>query len=162
MVFERGNRTDIGHKEGLACELVLANGRTLVGFAVGLAGKSLSDLLNGVGGFIEFEGLDRNRSFIAKNAVESVRLLDVAKVEPLHRRVRAGEAFDPLAVLGLEAGADREAIRRAYHALARAYHPDRLQGLGLPSEILEYATAMAKRINAAYSMLSGGGRIDAA
>ena len=37
--------------------------------------------------------------------------------------------------------------------LAKAYHPDRMQAIELPAEIVDYATAMAKRINAAYSAL---------
>ena len=112
--------------------------------------------LNAAGGFAEFESLDRRRAFVAKQTIRSASPGALSKVEVLSSRIREGVTFDPHVVLGVPKSADREAIRRAYHALAKAYHPDRLLGIDLPPEIIDYATAMAKRINAAYSALTGG------
>jgi hypothetical protein len=51
---------------------------------------------------------------------------------------------DPHAVLGLEPGASPEAVRRAYRALAKRFHPDRAG---------EAAGEMMISINAAYDLL---------
>jgi hypothetical protein len=55
--------------------------------------------------------------------------------------------------LGLEPGAPREHISRAYKALAMTWHPDRH---GDSAEIRERAEQRMKRINAAYARLNSG------
>jgi hypothetical protein len=58
---------------------------------------------------------------------------------------------DPYAVLGLERGASREEIRKAYRDLAVKYHPDRVQHLGEEFRVL--AEKRFKEIRRAYSEL---------
>jgi len=53
-------------------------------------------------------------------------------------------ALDPYAVLGVDLGADRAAIRAAYRRLARAHHPDVDGG----------SDAAMARLNEAWAMLS--------
>ena len=153
-MFER-TKIDNHAKSPVPCELVLDDGRELIGHLLVVAPRGLIEELNAPGGFAEFETIDRARAFLAKSTIRSARSAAVAKMERLDHRVREGVPFDPHAVLGVPRTADREAIRRAYHTLAKAYHPDRLQAIELPQEIVDYATAMAKRINAAYSALTG-------
>ena len=45
-------------------------------------------------------------------------------------------------------------IREAYFALAKVYHPDRYATAELPTEVIEYLFAMARRINAAHAALN--------
>jgi DnaJ-domain-containing protein 1 len=154
-MFER-NRIDQAHREGLPVEMKLDDGSVLCGHLLALTQRALGDELNSGGSFVEFETADRQRVFIAKSSIRSIRSNAVPKADALDRRLRQSEGFDPFAILGLPKGADREAVRQAYHRLAKAYHPDRLQAAGLPAEMHEYAVAMTKRINAAYSVLQGG------
>ena len=151
-MFER-TKIDNTSKSPVACELVLDDGRELLGHLLVANLRGIVEELNAPGGFIEFELVDRQRTILTKNSIRSARSAAVAKVESLDRRVRDGVPFDPYVVLGVDRTADRETIKRAYHVLAKAYHPDRMQAIELPVEIVDYATAMAKRINAAYSAL---------
>lgn len=57
--------------------------------------------------------------------------------------------LDPYAVLGVPPGSSAKAIRKAYHALARAAHPDLVGDGGL---------AMMQRLNAAWAILRDPGR----
>ena len=52
------------------------------------------------------------------------------------------------AVLGLEPGADMEAIKKAYRKLSMTYHPDKVSHLG--DEFRKVAEGKMKEINAAY------------
>jgi DnaJ-domain-containing protein 1 len=113
----------------------------------------MGEVLNGPGGFIEFEPYGGERSFIAKAQIASVRLLGVPRVPNLNARLRDLDGFDPFAVLGLSPGASRDEIRQAYVAVAKRYHPDRYASAELPTEVIEYLFAMARRINAAYEAL---------
>lgn len=61
---------------------------------------------------------------------------------------RSAQAF---ALLGLEAGATKTEIRKAYRRLAQVHHPDRFSSLG--EEAVAAATATFQRINEAYEYL---------
>ena len=69
-----------------------------------------------------------------------------------HRQRQATEArvndAQYYAVLGLEPGADMEAIKRSYRQLSMKYHPDKVSHLG--EEFQEVAEEKMKEINAAY------------
>jgi len=58
-----------------------------------------------------------------------------------------------LATLGLERGADKAEIRKAWRKLASKYHPDKLVSQNLPPQELEKAEDMMQTINAAYDWL---------
>lgn len=53
---------------------------------------------------------------------------------------------DPYKVLGVSPKADDDEIRRAYHELARKYHPDRYTN----SDLADLASEKMKEVNAAY------------
>ena len=59
------------------------------------------------------------------------------------------QGLDPYGVLGVAPGSSRAVIRKAYHALARAAHPDLVGDGGL---------AMMQRLNAAWFILRDPGR----
>jgi hypothetical protein len=153
-MFERGNRADYRANQPVSCEIVLDDGRKLAGNIVQSSVKGLGETLNAAGDFVEFESFERERLFLSKRMIRSIKPTVIPKQKNFTSELRNSDQFDPYAVLGLEPSASRDQVREAYHALAKAYHPDRLQGMGLPLEVIEYATAMAKRINAAYSALS--------
>lgn len=149
--FDRGDGRD---KITLAVELMMDDGRTLTGNIVAPAARGLIDVLNASGGFVEFETAGGERAYLAKGSIRSARPRTPVRTDQMERRLKSVEASDPFQVLGVGRGSSAEAIREAYLRLAKAYHPDRLQGLDIPREMLEYGSSMAKRINAAYAAVT--------
>ena len=72
------------------------------------------------------------------------------------RAAWAPQAPDPWAVLGLDPGADADAVRARWRALVRETHPDRMIARGLPEEAVKLATARLARVNAAYEAIVTG------
>lgn len=62
---------------------------------------------------------------------------------------------DPWSILGVAPGADRDTLKRAYHALVRQYHPDRHLAEGMPTEFIRVAEARMATINSAYAVVAG-------
>jgi len=152
-MFER-NQIDTHYEKGtISAKITLDDGRRLTGRFVIPINKSIFDILNGNGGFIEFEPFNGEAELIAKRALRSVKLLSVPRGENLQRRLRSLDGFDPHRILGVARGAARDDIRQAYLQLARTYHPDRYSSAQLPEEISNYLSIMARRINAAYEAL---------
>ena len=60
---------------------------------------------------------------------------------------------DHYRILGVAPSSDQEAIRRAYRALAKRYHPD-----AVPADHREWAREQMARINDAYQVLGDPGR----
>ena len=54
-------------------------------------------------------------------------------------------------ILGLSKNANFEEVSNQYRKLVKQYHPDRLQGMGLPKEFIELANQKLSAINKAYS-----------
>jgi DnaJ like chaperone protein len=73
----------------------------------------------------------------------------------IRRRHLAPATDDPWAVLNIEPGADAAAIKAAYHALVKRYHPDRALAEGVPAEFIRVAETRMAEINAAYDRLTG-------
>jgi hypothetical protein len=153
-MFDR-SRTDAAPElTGIPVEAVLSDGVPLRGKLLVPNTKSMADNLNGPGAFLEFEPYGGERTFIAKGQIKSIKLLGVPKLPNLNARIRDLDGFDPHAVLGVQRGASRDEVRQAYLALAKSYHPDRYATAELPSEVIEYLFAMARRINIANDALN--------
>ncbi len=60
---------------------------------------------------------------------------------------------DDLQLLGLNAGATDDEIKRAYRQKVKELHPDRLHAQGLPESMIQQATERMAAINAAYERL---------
>ena len=117
--------------------------------------SKLNDAVNNADTFLDVIDQNGRQAFLAKHAIRRVDLIDVPKIDQLKLQRRGSDRnnFDPYAVLGVERGANAEAIRQAYHAMARKYHPDRFAALDLPKEMTEYAAAMLVRINLAHEQI---------
>ena len=74
---------------------------------------------------------------------------------PRHQSIRHQNARQPnyYRILGVSLAAGQQEIRRAYRALAKDYHPDRV-----PEERREWARTQMARINAAYEVLGNPAR----
>lgn len=152
-MFERGRVDKVADLTAMPVEAAFADGTVVRGKLLIPTSKSMADVLNGGGAFLEFEPYGGERSYIAKAQIASIKMLGVPRLPNLNARLRDYDGFDPFAVLGVKPGATREEIRHAYFALAKAYHPDRYATAELPSEVIEYLFAMARRINAAHAAL---------
>lgn len=152
-MFDRSRNERGADTSAIPVEIAFADGTAAKGKLLMPFGKTVADVLNGSGSFIEFEPYGGERSFIAKTYLASIRLVGVPKAADLESRILDVDGFDPHRVLGLKAGAGRDDIRSAYFALAKTYHPDRYATAELPAEVRDYLAAMARRINAAHAAL---------
>jgi hypothetical protein len=159
-MFDRGSRE---RTEGpVTVQIVLEGGEELQGKLLVPPGRVLSDVLNSTAPFIEFEPTEGDRMFIAKSALQSVQPSNVPAKPDLWAGSAEPGSFDPLAVLGLKAGATREEARDAYVRMAKIYHPDRYAAVELPREVRDYLAAMVRRVNAAHQALENAQRKQAA
>lgn len=117
------------------------------------AHRTLADVLNSPSAFLEFEPYGGDSAFVAKSRILEVKPLGVPKGINLRARLAGNEPLNPYAILGVAQNATPEEIRKAYVALAKAYHPDRYANAELPPEVLEYLFTMVRRINAAHAAL---------
>ena len=153
-MFERSKIENAPDLTAMPVEAVFADGTTARGKLLVPTTKTMGDVLNGPGAFLEFEPYGGERSYIAKAQLASIKMLGVPKLPNLNARLRDLDGFDPFAVLGVAPGATRDDIRQAYFAQAKVYHPDRYATAELPTEVIEYLFAMARRINAAHAALN--------
>ena len=133
--------------------VTLATGVQMRGNVFHSKQKTLHEELNKGEQFIEFEPMEGQKMFLARTAIAAVKEYNIPRNDQMNRRVAALDQFDAYEVLGLKKGADAGQIRNAYVALAKMYHPDRFIRSELPAEVGEYLSAVATRINLAYSEL---------
>ena len=96
---------------------------------------------------------------------EKVMLSEIAKVfqissnefESLNNIFEAKISKDNISInrnykiLGLSESASLEQVSNQYRKLIKEYHPDKLQGMGLPKEFIELANQKLSAINKAYT-----------
>jgi len=117
--------------------------------------SKLNEALNNGDSFLDVVDSEGKQYFAAKSSIARVELLEVPKASQtnLFRQASGNSGFDPYQVLGVARGADAETIRQAYHAMIRAYQPDRFAGIDLPKEMKDYAAAMIVRLNLAFEQI---------
>lgn len=116
-------------------------------------GTTLDDRLNSDVAFLEFQPYGGEPTYIAKAEIRSVEPTNVPKPSNLNPKLN-NATNDPHEVLGVAREASASEVKRAFHKLAKLYHPDRYASAELPEEVSTYLSAMARRINAAYAALS--------
>ena len=151
--IETGSVPSGGTAVGVPVEITLADGGTLEGKVLLPQGRSIWDQLNGPLSFIETEPYVGERMYLAKAAIRGIKLVSVPGAGHLSGRLRELDGFDPHAVLGVKRDAAFEEIRAAYHRLAKTYHPDLYAAAGLPPEVRDYLSAVARRINVSFATL---------
>ena len=151
-MFER-NKIDNADHAGVPVELAMMDGETVKGRLLFSAGRSIFEVLNGPGAFLEFEPHGGERTFIAKASIGNVRMINVPRAPNLQQRLRDLDGFDPHAILGVASQASIDEVKTAWHKLAKVYHPDRYSTAELPEEVRDYLASMARRVNAAYAAL---------
>ena len=155
-MFERNrvdNASGNAHLTAVPAELTLTDGEVFSGHLLINSARAVSDVLNGEGVFLEFEPFGGARRFIAKSAIQSVRVIEAGTANALDQRRPLTGEFDPYAALGVKRDAEWDDIRQAYLRLAKDYHADRYASVELPTEIRDYLQQMSRRVNAAYTLL---------
>ncbi len=135
-------------------EVILADGSVMKGEFLQPRDKTLREIFNMPELFIDLDCMMNGPTVIAKSQIQTVRVNTPPKADQIERREKLLEKSDAWGVLGIQRGADRDAVRKAYIALAHLYHPDRYDNIELPREVAAYMNAMARRINAAYAELN--------
>lgn len=74
--------------------------------------------------------------------------------QPSHTTSSATSLESAYNALGIPIDADDAMVKKAYRKLVNQYHPDKIQGQGLPPEFINAATEYFKRIHAAYEFIS--------
>ena len=121
---------------------------------LGQGSATLEDLLDALWMIAAVDGFhEAELAFLGE--VATILGFDEAAQARIRRRHLAPAADDPWAVLGVEPGADAAALRAAYHALVKRYHPDRALAEGVPSEFIRESELRMADINAAYDRLTG-------
>ncbi len=121
------------------------------------AGDKLSTLLNGANLFIEMENEAGENVLVSKSFIWRVTADENA--QKTKRESAGGEKWrhhsqDPYILLGITSEATDEQVREAYHAMARAYHPDKLLGLDLPPILVEQGSSIFQKVTAAYKLIN--------
>ena len=154
-MFEKSRASNItGPVTQIPASVTLNTGERLSGTLSASGPGRLTEILNSQAPFVEFHCLDGTVLHFNKSAIISIAPLELPTADQLSRRNVDAAAFDPYNILGVTAMATPEQLRDAYVNMARVYHPDRYAAAGLPREVTDYIAAMAKRINAAWDILS--------
>ena len=82
----------------------------------------------------------------SNNEFESIRNIFESKVSKNNTMINKHYK-----ILGLQENANLEEVSNQYRKLVKEYHPDRLQGMGLPKEFIELANQKLTAINKAYN-----------
>lgn len=155
-MFERNKVDNVNHQTqqvAIAAEVRFDTGEVAAGQFYIHASRPFAEVLNGASPFVEFEVFGEARRWIAKSTLRDVKLTPVPKPATLLAQASDIESFEPHRVLGVDQNAEWAAVRAAYVALSKTYHPDRYASAELPSEVHDYLAAMARRINLAYTAL---------
>jgi hypothetical protein len=151
-MFDR-NRVENLEQGTTTVAMTLADGEEAVGKLTIPVGRPVFDFFNGPNAYIEFEPFDGEKRYLAKTSIRAVRPIQVPRPANLQQRLRDLDGFDPYGVLGVQRGATYDEVRAAFLGLAKIYHPDRYISAELPDEVVSYLEGMARRINAAWSVL---------
>lgn len=132
-------------KRKVRTTIKMADGATLEGHIFCTMHERFGDALNDDRPFMPFETIDGELMYLSKESVRSAIPRDGDAVE---------ESFtNPHQILGVEENASIEKIKEVYHKQVRNVHPDRLNGLDLPKEMVNLANDIMARLNAAYARL---------
>jgi len=154
-MFEKSRASNItAQVTHIPASITLTTGETLTGTLAAPGTGRLAEVLNSAAPFVEFQTLAGDIRHFNKSALVSITPLEMPRADQLSRRNADAAMFDPYTVLGVTSAATPEELHAAYVTMARTYHPDRYAANGLPREVIDYITAMAKRINAAWDILS--------
>jgi DnaJ like chaperone protein len=137
---------DLARKDVAGFDLYAARIRDMFG-----AGhQALVDLLEGLFYIAVADGCYHPNENVFLEEV--ARIFGVQSLDFVNMRARfvPDENPDPYCVLGVDPTADAETVLRAWRALVREYHPDRMVARGVPEEAMKLAEKRLIQANLAY------------
>jgi hypothetical protein len=155
-MLERGAMND-RQKVRLAVEMTLDDGKIARGRLVGKF-RTLGENLAADGAFLEIEAGDGRLAYISKSIIRKISEISMPVADQLNQKMTAAKVGEAYTILGVSPRASEEELMAAYRELSKVYHPDRLASMQLPAEMLDYAEAMQRRINAAFDELRGAAK----
>jgi DnaJ like chaperone protein len=120
---------------------------------IGRGSPLLEDLLDALWLIAAVDGFHPDE-LVFLDAVAASFGFDPAAAARVRARHIAPAEDDPWSILGVAPGVDAAALKQAYRALVRQYHPDRHLADGVPPEFIRVAEARMAAINTAYASLS--------
>lgn len=113
---------------------------------------TLEDVLHGLAHIAAADGAMHESEVAFIEQVGEIFALDRASLRrALGRYVRLPD--DPYEVLGADASATNDDLKRRYRSLVAENHPDRATARGLPAEAIRIATSKVAQINAAWDAI---------
>ena len=140
---------DLARKDVAGFDLYAARVRDMFG-----AGhQALVDLLEGLFYIAVADGRYHPNENVFLEEV--ARIFGVQSRDFVNMRARfvPDEKPDPYCVLGVDPTADAETVRKAWRALMREYHPDRMIARGVPEEAMKLAEKRLIQANWAYEKI---------
>lgn len=126
-------------------QVELHSGKQLLGVLFLRRDQRMSDLLNDQRSFLPLEKTD--------GLVINLSKAHIAQVTQLGQVANVKGRQDPYQILGVDTKASDEEVRSTYHRRVQNYHPDVIQGAGLPREFVDLANTQMARINDAYQRI---------
>lgn len=126
-------------------QVELHNGKQLLGVLFLRRDQRMSDLLNDQRSFLPLEKTD--------GLVINLSKSHIAQVTQLGQVANTRGKQDPYQILGVDPKSSDEEVRNTYHRRVQNYHPDVIQGAGLPREFVDLANTQMARINDAFERI---------
>lgn len=126
-------------------QVEMHSGKQLLGVLFLRRDQRMSDLLNDERRFLPLETTDGLIVNLAKGYI--------ARVVQLGQLVNKAAVQDPYLVLGVAKNATDQEVQNTYYRRVQNYHPDVIQGAGLPTEFVDLANTQMARINDAYERI---------
>ena len=132
-------------KDKIDVQLDLHDGSRILGALFTSQNERLSDLLNDDRNFLPLAATNGLIIHLSKTSIAEVTQLD--------QRIDPATLKDPYDILGVPSNVTDDVLQEAYLDLVRAYHPDRIQAAGLPSEFVDIANSKLARVNDAHERI---------
>jgi hypothetical protein len=137
------------NSDPMTVDMVMTDGSAMRAIVMIPREKSLKDVFNVTDTFLEVECLENGPIVFQREAMRSVRAAALPKAVQLDRRLAAAEKLHAHQALGIPKSADLEVIVAAHDQLKDKYDPARAVSAGMPAEVVEFMTAMGRRLDAA-------------
>lgn len=146
------------------------DGRELVGDLIVNLGGTMDRTLNNEMKFVLFGDPDGSERMIAKSGIleaaagkaaelaapSAANASDNSSAQQQTEPEAGPPPADPHVTLGVAPTASAEEITKAFVAKAHAYSPERIAGMELPAEVVDYCSNMHQHISAAHALLMEG------